>query len=223
MIRTLLAHSSRPLCDSLRTALDGLEDVYVVSCATTKDQVHFLLPHCNVVMIGADFADCDVFDLVEGIRMTHPRIKILVMGVDEEPDTIIRFIEAGAIGYILQEEPLEGVAGKLRAVHEDRAIVSPSIAAAMIQRLAELANRQAPTAYMEERQEQLDELTSREREVLALITAGYTNQEIGAQLVIECGTVKNHVHNILTKLDVRSRHEAASIVEQQQQPILAIA
>jgi DNA-binding NarL/FixJ family response regulator len=94
--------------------------------------------------------------------------------------------------------------------------------AAIMRRLNRLANLEAPLSFMEARHNQLDELTSREQEVLHLITDGYTNKEIANQLIIEYGTVKNHVHNILKKLDVKSRHEAASIF-QMQQPSLASA
>jgi DNA-binding NarL/FixJ family response regulator len=143
------------------------------------------------------------------------------MGIDEEPDLIIRYLEAGASGYILQNDSLEKMVDKLRAVQTDEAIVSPTIAAAMIQRLSRLANMEMPPSFVESRRTQLDELTSREYEVLTLINNGSTNRDIASELVIEYGTVKNHVHNILAKLEVRSRHEAASIFRMEQQPDLA--
>ncbi|MEZ4592334.1 MAG: LuxR C-terminal-related transcriptional regulator [Chloroflexota bacterium] len=67
----------------------------------------------------------------------------------------------------------------------------------MMDRLTHLANLETPLAYIQARGTQLDELTNREEEVLTLIHEGCTNQEIADQLIIECGTVKNHVHNIL--------------------------
>lgn len=224
MIRILLAHPSRLVCDSIRTALDNVGDVYVVGCATTADDIHFLLPHGNVVLLGTEFEDASALDVLDEIRMTYPQKKVLVLGVDERPEVIIRYIEAGAAGYILQNESIEDVVHKLQAAQEERAIVSPTIAAAMMRRLSRLANLETPIAFMKARATQLGELTSREEEVLGLITDGRTNQEIADELYIECGTVKNHVHNILKKLEVNNRHEAASIFQMQHaQPVMAAA
>lgn len=224
MIRLLLAHPSRLVCDSIRSALDNEGDVYVVGCATSAEDIHFLLPHANVLLLGTELEGENVLSLLDDIRLTYPQKKVLVLGVDERPEIIIRFIEAGAAGYILQDESIEDVVRKLQAAHQEEAIVSPSIAAAMMQRLSRLANLETPMAFMRARSSQLADLTRREQEVLKLINQGHTNQEIAEVLYIECGTVKNHVHNILKKLEVSNRHEAASIFQlRQQQPALAMA
>lgn len=222
MIRILLAHPSRLICDSLRTALDHIKDVYVIGCATTSEELHFLLPHGNMVLLGTELEDTTAFDMLEEIRITHPQSKVLVFGVDECPDMIIRYVEAGASGYILQNDSVEDVVQKLQAAHQEKAIISSSVAAAIMARLSQLANLDMPMAFFGTRETQLDELTVREGEILELITKGCTNQEIADRLVIECGTVKNHVHNILKKLEVKSRHEAASLF-QMQQPAMALA
>lgn len=225
MIRMLLAHPSRLICDSLRTALDNVADVYVVGCATTTEELYFLLPHANVLLLGTELEDTTAFDLLDELRLTHPQTKVLILGVDECPHAIIRYVESGAAGYILQNESVEEVAQKLQAAHQEEAIISPAIAAALMSRLTHLANLEMPLAFARARGAQLEELTGREEEVLELITAGCTNQEIAEKLVIECGTVKNHVHNILRKLEVKSRHEAASLfkIEAEQQFALAVA
>lgn len=220
MIRILLAHTSRLVCDSLRTALDKQKDVYVVGCATTAEELHFLLPHGNVVLLGTELEDATAFEMLDEIRMTHPQMKVLVMGVDRQPEVIIRYVEYGAAGYILQNESVEDMLQKLQAAHEEKAIISPAMAAAMMERLSHLASLDTPIALMESRETQLDELTAREQEVLDLVTEGCTNQEIADKLIIECGTVKNHVHNILKKLDVNNRHEAASVFQMHQQQSL---
>lgn len=222
MIRILLAHSSRLVSDSLRTTLDNFEDMYVVGCASTGEELHFLLPHGNLVLMGTEFEDATAFELIDDIRMTHPQTKVMVLGIDDNADVILRYIEAGASGYILQNESIEDMVQKLQAIEEEKAIISPSVAAAMMTRLARLANMSMPAAFIEKREAQLNELTSREEEVLTLINKGLTNQEIADRLVIECGTVKNHVHNILKKLEVSNRHEAASLL-QIQQPAMRMA
>lgn len=223
MIRILLGHPSRLVCDSLRTALDNVEDVYVVGCATKAEELHFLLPHGNVVLLGTELEDATALEMMHEIRMTHPHTKVLVIGLDDNPDAILRHIEAGAAGYILQNESVVEMIEKLQAASEEKAIISPAVAAAMMDRLAHLANLDSPLAYLETRETQLDELTSREEEVLSLINDGLTNQEIADRLYIECGTVKNHVHKILKKLDVNNRQEAAYVLQSFQRPNAALA
>lgn len=223
MIRILLAHPSRLVSDSLRTTLDNEKDVYVVGCATSAEELHFLLPHSNIVLLGTELVDATALELLEQINKTSTDKKVLVLGVDDRPETIIQYIEAGADGYILQNESVQEMVDKLQAAHQEKAIISPSVAAAMMERLNQLAHLETPLAYMEARETQLDELTAREEEVLMLIRDGLTNQEIAESLVITCGTVKNHVHNILTKLEVNNRHEAASIYEMNQQSTMVPA
>ena len=223
MIRILLGHPSRLVCDSLRTALDNIDDVYVVGCATTAEELHFLLPHGNVVLLGSELEDTSTLDVLSEIRMTHPNTKVLILGLGNKPEVIVRYVEAGASGYILQDESVAEMVQKLQAAHEEKAIISPTVAAAMMDRLSHLANLDTPVAYLEARETQLDELTAREEEVLSLINEGCTNQQIADKLFIECGTVKNHVHKILKKLDVNNRHEAAYILQSQQTPALALA
>lgn len=217
MIRILLAHPSRLVCDSLRTALDKVDDVYVVGCATTAERLDFLLPHGNVVLLGTELENASAFDVLEEIRVKQPQTKVLVLGVDDLPDAIVRYIEAGAVGYVLQDESVDDMVDKLQAAHEEKAIVSPFVAAAMMDRLNKLARMETPLAFVEARESNVDKLTNREEEVLRLIDQGCTNQRIANELFIERGTVKNHVHNILKKLKVSNRHEAASVFQMHRQ------
>jgi DNA-binding NarL/FixJ family response regulator len=217
MIRVVLGHRSNLICDSLRAALDQ-ESIYFVGAATTKEELCFLVPHSNLVLLGTELNDGDTLDVLKEIRKNHASVKVLILGLSEEPDVILEYIEAGAAGYILENETISQVVEKLRAADEEKALVSPGFAAAMMARLNHLANLETPLAYMKARNSLLDELTSREETVLGLVAKGCSNKEIADDLVIECGTVKNHVHNILTKLEVNNRYEAASIFQMNNRP-----
>ena len=137
----------------------------------------------------------------------------MVMGVADTEPVIMGYINAGAFGYVLRDDSIHELLANIRAASEDKAIVTPALAARLISRIAELSDKLSevgidPTDY--------EELTPREREILTLIGDGLTNQEIADRLVIELGTVKNHVHSILEKLNVNSRKDAAlylSLVE----------
>jgi DNA-binding NarL/FixJ family response regulator len=213
MIRVVLGHPSRLICDSLRSALYSEEGIHLVGSVTTGEELQFLLPHANLVLLGTELEKSETLNILEDLRHSHPKIKVLILGVDDRPNIILQYIEAGASGYILQNESVEEMVTKLQAAHDEKALVSPTIAAVMMERLAHLANLDAPMRFVETRDTLFNALTSREKEVLGLVADGYTNQEIANKLIIECGTVKNHVHNILKKLEVNSRYEAASIFQ----------
>ena len=223
MIRILLAHASHLVCDSLRTSLDKNKNVHVAGCAHTAEELQFLLPHGQVILLGESLADATALEVLPKIRDDLPQAKVLVFGIADQIDTIVRYIEAGADGYVLQDDSVEVMVTKLQAAEADKAIISPSVAAAMMDRLNELTTVDRPFALREARDSHLNELTLREREVIALLEEGCTNKEIARELVIECGTVKNHVHSILKKLNVGNRHEAATVFQMHQQAKVATA
>jgi DNA-binding NarL/FixJ family response regulator len=132
---------------------------------------------------------------------------VLALGLTEKRERVLRYVEAGAVGYILPDDSVEHMLDTIRAAKRGQANVSPEIATAMMERITELAQMfaQIDSSVVEEA-----ELTPREVEVLELIAQEKSNQQIADQLVIEVGTVKNHVHNILDKLNVSSRGEAAA-------------
>ena len=124
-----------------------------------------------------------------------------------EKQRVLRYVEAGATGYVLKDDSFEDLIETVRAARDGKVFVSPQIAAALMERLSNLARL---FSDVENSVTDPTDLTSRELEVLELIGRGRTNQQIAEELVIELGTVKNHVHNILDKLNVSSRGEAAA-------------
>jgi DNA-binding NarL/FixJ family response regulator len=211
MVRIIIANNSRLACDYIRTALGQENGFYVVGCATTSEELQFLLPFGNMVLLSPELADNGALEVMETVRAAYPDVKVLVMGIEERAESILRYIEAGASGYVLHNDSVEDMVQKLRAANEAKALISPAVTALIMDRLAQLANQDASLAQAEAKAGQLNDLTEREQEVLDLISLGYTNQQIAEELVIVCGTVKNHVHNILKKLEARNREEAASI------------
>jgi DNA-binding NarL/FixJ family response regulator len=136
-----------------------------------------------------------------------PVTKIVMLTVSEEDDHLIAALKAGARAYILK-----GVAGRelvriLRSVYAGESYVPPALAASLLLEISESKRQeQAPTSP-------LDELTDREREILELLAAGMSNKEIGQRLHLAEKTVKHYMTNILQKLQVRNRVEAALLVQ----------
>ncbi len=131
----------------------------------------------------------------------------MVIDLPQSRENILPYLECGASGYVLRDDSAQDMMKKIVAVYKGQPIICPNIAAAIINRLAEWANiHQNPESI----QRSLTELTRREVQVLELVASNLSNQEIAQKLVIEVGTVKNHVHRILKKLNVRNRTAAAA-------------
>jgi two-component system nitrate/nitrite response regulator NarL len=130
--------------------------------------------------------------------------KVVALGVPETEPHVLACAEAGISGYVSREASLGDLAHGIESVARGEALCSPRIAASLLRRVAILAGER-PTG-------QRVRLTTREHQIVDLIDQGLSNKEIARRLCIEVATVKNHVHNILEKLQVHSRSEAASRV-----------
>lgn len=211
MMRVLIVDKLRLFCHTLKVVLQREDDMRVVGCATTAEEALHQVPHCDLVLVNTTTEDADSVHLVRQITTHQPSVKVLVVGISEMSDQIMQYVEAGASGYILKEDSVELLLEKVRAAEKDEAFVSPQIAAQLMSRLAELTSmRSRLWAAPETQMRRFGELTQREQEVLGLLGKGMSNQEIAERLYIEHGTVKNHVHRILKKLNASNRHEAAA-------------
>ena len=209
MIRVLVAHPAKLIANIIASVLSEEPDIHIVGTAVTAEETlgKLDLSRCNMVLAAATLPDGGALKLTELVATSYPDTKVLIIGVPKSESVILQYVMAGASGYVLKDVPVERLLENVRAAHQDEALVSPTIAAVLMNQVAELA--QISSQYDLDPQA-ISELTPRERDVLNLIGEGLTNQEIAERLVIEVGTVKNHVHNILKKLDVSSREEAAS-------------
>ena len=145
MIRILIAHPSRLVSDSLRNTLDEEPDVCVAGCASTEEELSFFLFYANVALVGTELGGGNTFELLRNIHLTHPEVKVIVIGVDGRPENILQYIEAGAIGCITQNESLEDMVRKVIATRENKALVSPVVVALMMERIAQLSRQQPLT------------------------------------------------------------------------------
>ena len=144
---------------------------------------------------------------IEATRRLHaslPSARILMLTVSDEEDDLYEAIKAGAAGYLLKEISIEEVADAVRAVVQGQTLISPSMASKLIVEFASLAKR----ADVDQDPVPAPRLTDRELQVLKLVAQGLSNRDIGGQLYISENTVKNHVRNILEKLQLHSRMEA---------------
>jgi DNA-binding NarL/FixJ family response regulator len=140
---------------------------------------------------------------------------VVIAEIGENDPALITFLEAGAAGYLVEGASRTEAIQTLYAIHAGKPPLAAPIGTALLKRLYELLalEQQGTTAWAPREGAELEGLTPREREVLELIHRGASNQEIAQALTIELGTVKNHVHNILKKLKVSRREQAALLIE----------
>ena len=209
-IKVLLVVEAPLIGSIFASVLEEEPDIQVAGrVATVEDAIEFIQEReMDVALISVGLPDRGALTLTRTLVDHTPAIRVLVLGLlEEDRDNTLLYIEAGAAGYIRKDSSLKEFIEIIRLAHRGEAQVSTRIAGAMMERLSNLARM---FAAVENKMDKDAQLTSREFEVLQCIGQGLTNQQIAARLVVEVGTVKNHVHNILEKLNVSSRNEAAS-------------
>jgi DNA-binding NarL/FixJ family response regulator len=162
----------------------------------------------DVVLMDIRMPKSSGIEACRAMKEVAPSAKIVMLTISDEEEDLFEAIRAGASGYLLKDIPYDEVADVVRAVHGGQSLINPSMAAKLLTEFAALAKRDG-----EERAEQVPapKLTDREMEVLRLVARGMNNRDIAKELFISENTVKNHVRNILEKLQIHSRMEAVMI------------
>jgi DNA-binding NarL/FixJ family response regulator len=162
----------------------------------------------DVVLMDIRMPKSSGIEACRAMKEVAPSAKIVMLTISDEEEDLFEAIRAGASGYLLKDIPYDEVADVVRAVHGGQSLINPSMAAKLLTEFAALARRDE-----EERAQQVPapKLTDREMEVLRLVARGMNNRDIAKELYISENTVKNHVRNILEKLQIHSRMEAVMI------------
>lgn len=209
-IKVLLVIEVPLIGNIFASVLEDEPDIKVAGCVTSfQEALAFAQEReVDVLLVSVGLPDQGALALTRAILERSPSPKVVVLGLSEEDKrNTLRYIEAGAAAYILKDSSLKDFINIIHLAQRGEAQVSTKMAGAIMERLFNLARM---FSGVESRLDGDVRLTSREVEVLQFIGEGLTNQEIAARLVVEVGTVKNHVHNILEKLNVSNREEAAA-------------
>lgn len=206
-IRIVILHRNRLFRESLALILGQQRSISVARASAALDHISeepaSLWP--DLFILGFEAPDRGGMEGVRRIRAISPESKILIIDVPDKEADVLACIElGGASGYLLQDASVEQLISNVRAVAGGETLCSPRIASLAFSRISTLARRNAEVCAGN-----LAHLTLREVEVIGLIEGGLSNKEIATRLHVEVQTVKNHVHNILEKLQVDSRREAA--------------
>lgn len=165
---------------------------------------------CTWLVNAKSIPPQDSSRLVRLINDKCPQTKILAFGVPDDPNSVLHLIESGVDCYVRQSTSVNEIIGAWDHMNRGQARVCVDIAGAMLTRIAELAGFRVQSGFSGGAAGPAERLTSRQQEILELISLGLTNAEIAERLFIEVGTVKNHVHNLLDRLDAKNRYEAVA-------------
>ncbi|MEZ4523533.1 MAG: response regulator transcription factor [Thermomicrobiales bacterium] len=201
-IRVFIADDHQLVRRGLRAVLAVEPDIDVVGEAATGgetvDNVVQLTP--DVVLMDLQMPDISGIEATRQILESDPSIRILVLTLFDDDDSVFLALRAGARGYVLKDAEESEIIGAIRAVDSGSAIFSPAIANRVLTMFQGFDGREARPAF--------PELTAREREILELIAAGMSNPRIAGELSLSVKTIGNHVSNIFGKLQVADRAEA---------------
>jgi DNA-binding NarL/FixJ family response regulator len=202
-VRVLIVAAVRLYREGMAASLDKRERLLVVGTARNRVEALDLVSAHSPDVVVLDMATGESVDLVRTLRATMPELKTVAFGVEGDEREIIAFAQAGVAGYVPSDASIDALTSAIAGVMKGDLVCPPLVAATLLRHVGTGSGgaRAARPAV---------NLTSREFEVLALIDAGLSNKEIAVRLHIEVATVKNHVHNLLEKLHVTSRVEAAA-------------
>jgi DNA-binding NarL/FixJ family response regulator len=205
VIRILLVDDHEVVRIGLRTLLDRQDDLVVIgeakSSADASEQAVRLRP--DLILMDLRLPDGSGVEAIKSIKEKLPHTQILVLTAFSEEQLLLDAIVAGAAGHILKEINSDKLVTAIRTVGRGDTLIAPRIMQKALDRLRSIGQRQTPTLF--------DELSWQERRILSLVAEGKSNREIAVQLGLAEKTVRNYVSQILSKLGVQSRTQAAAL------------
>jgi DNA-binding NarL/FixJ family response regulator len=206
-VRVLLADDQSLFREALATLLDVRDDIKVVGEAGNGVEALELAAelHPDVVLMDLRMPVLDGVAATRRMRVEQPGVRVIALTTFDDEEDVFAALRAGALGYLLKDVSSAQLVEAVLAAARDEAVLQPSVAAKVVARFARMpAEDPAPRP-----QPLVVPLSERELQVLRLLAGGRSNREIASELFLAEGTVKNHVTNVLAKLNARDRTQAA--------------
>ncbi len=206
-IRVLLVDDQALFREGLRTLLSMWDDIEVVGEAGNGREAIAQAPmlKADVILMDLRMPVLDGVAATRQLKEAYPHGRVIVLTTFDDDEHIFDGVRAGAVGYLLKDVSSQKLVEAIRVAARGESFLQPSVAARLMAEFSRLPSTPAPDPQAA----LVEPLSEREIEILTLVATGATNKEIAAQLFIAEGTVKNHVTNILGKLGVRDRTQAA--------------
>jgi DNA-binding NarL/FixJ family response regulator len=210
VVRIVLAHEQSLFREAVRVVLEREPDLHVVTEARDGLQAVAEAERTtpDLALLDVDLPNCDGVRAAGLIRQRVNECRVLLMDREEDQATLVAGLEAGASGYMTESSPMSDLIDATRAIHRGETLIPQTMLGPLIARL--IGHRREQDDALR----RAAALTRREKEVLALLAGGCDNGGIAQALVISPQTARTHIQNVLTKLDVHSRLEAAMLVSQ---------
>lgn len=201
-IRVLIADDHPLFREGMHGRLDRVPDIEVVGEAASGDEAVELAQNLepDVILMDIKMPGTNGIEATREIQRARPQTGVLMLTMFEDDDSVFTAMRAGAKGYLLKNSGGEEIVHAIWAVASGEAVFGPGVA----ERIMSFFSTPRPTVP----QRAFPELTEREEEILSLVAEGKSNQEISRQLFVSLKTVRNHVSNILLKLQVADRAQA---------------
>jgi DNA-binding NarL/FixJ family response regulator len=214
-IRVLIVDDQSLVRVGIQTLLSRKPDIEVVGQAGTGAEALRLVDALDpdVVLMDIRMPGMDGVEATRQLVARQTRAGIIILTTFQDDDNVFSALAAGARGYLLKDTDHKQLAEAIRVVAAGRALIDPEITPQLLREFSRLA-APAPPPRQALSDDRLALLTDRELAILRLLGGGRTNQEISERLTISVGTVKNHISNILSKLDVRDRAQAGLVAQQ---------
>jgi DNA-binding NarL/FixJ family response regulator len=202
-IRTLLADDHTLFRKGIRTILEQMENLDVLGEASTGEEVAALARELvpDVILMDIQMPGMNGIEATRQILKDNPHIGVVLVTMFDDAESVFSGMRAGARGYVLKEADPQELRRAIEAAHVGEVLLCPIIAKKVLVHFGDVPRGDQPPSLYED-------LTQRELEVLQLAAEGRSNKEIAAALVISEKTVKNHVANIFSKLQVNDRTQA---------------
>jgi len=208
LMKILIVDHQALFREGLTGLLENQPEVTLVQQAGTIAQGLCLIPEINpdIILVDLDLPDGNGLEAVQKILECWPDANVAILSIHNSEEYALSAIRYGAIGFIPKDMPKEHFLATIRGIHHGEAAITRKMTRRLIQEYNRMSRIQAPNF-----DGKLKTLTFREYEVFELLSTGFSNREIAARLHIAENTVKSHVHNILEKLNLRSRSEARAL------------
>jgi DNA-binding NarL/FixJ family response regulator len=210
-VRLVIAEDETMTREMLARLLALEDDIEVVGTAADGQKALTVVraQKPNVLLTDIGMPQVNGIELTETLRREMPDVGVVILTIYNDDERVFSAIKAGARGYVLKDSPPEDTVAAVRAVARGEALINPLLVSRVLGEFTRLSLQKAADNAV------FAELTDREREVLAEIGKGRRNKEIADALFISEKTVKNHISNIFSKLEVNSRAEAALLAARQ--------
>lgn len=210
-IRVLLVDDHALFREGLAGIIASQPDMQVVGEASDGFEGLVKAQELNpdLILMDIQMPGMDGLETTRQVRKIMPNVKIVMLTVRKDDEKLFEAIKEGAQGYLLKDIRSREMLTMLRGALEGEAALSPDMAGRVLEEFRRLSQLVPPAPELE-----TDTLTEREQEILVLVARGMKDKEIAEALTISLNTVKTHIHNILTKLQVSSRREAARLARQ---------